>query len=511
MTGRGDDPEVLVVGAGPTGLVLALWLRRLGVRLRLIEQAREPGLTSRALAVQARTLELYRQLGIADAFVKDGYFFDALNLWARGQLAGHVAFGAMGVGVSPYPHMFIFPQDQHERFLGERLRELGVEIERGVALAGFDDLGDRVVARLRGAGGGELGCECAFIAGCDGAHSSTREALGVGLPGGTYQQLFYVADVQASGAAINGELHVALDDNDFLAVFPMKGAGRARLVGTVDPARAKDTDQVEWSDVSESVLARMRLDIERVNWFSTYRVHHRVAEQFRRGRAFIVGDAAHIHSPVGGQGMNTGIGDAVNLAWKLADVLRRRAPDALLDSYQTERIAFARALVATTDRVFQIATRPGALAGQLRSRVIPALLPPLFRLASLRRLLFRLVSQTRISYRSSALSQGSAGKVHGGDRLPWVEHADDAGDNFAPLRSLRWQLHIYGGSSPSLAALCQAHGWPWHEFPWSASVEQAGLAKGGAYLLRPDGHVAWCGDHSDHESLARYAESRGLR
>ena len=164
----------------------------------------------------------------------------------------------------------------------------------------------------------------------------------------------------------------------------------------------------------------MRIDVERVNWFSTYQVHHRVADRFRSGRAFLLGDAAHIHSPVGGQGMNTGIGDAVNLAWKLAAVLRERAGVSMLDTYEPERIAFARRLVATTDQAFTGVSSSSVTARTLRLHLVPALLPRLLTLQAVRRLAFRTISQTAINYRGSALSEGRAGRVHGGDRLPWA-------------------------------------------------------------------------------------------
>ena len=176
-----------------------------------------------------------------------------------------------------------------------------------------------------------------------------------------------------------------------------------------------------FDDVTGRAIEHMRLTIAKVNWFSTYRVHHRVADRFREGRAFLLGDAAHIHSPVGGQGMNTGIGDAVNLAWKLAAVLNEAPADSLLDTYEAERIGFARRLVATTDRVFTLVTKRGALAQRVRTTVIPLLLSWLLRLPPFRRFAFRTVSQIGIEYRKSPLSAGAAGSVRGGDRLPWVE------------------------------------------------------------------------------------------
>ena len=177
---------------------------------------------------------------------------------------------------------------------------------------------------------------------------------------------------------MNGEMHVALDTTDFLAVFPLKGEGRARLIGTVREEAEHQHENLSWNDVSKRVIEWMRIDVERVNWFSTYRVHHRVADHFRKGRAFLLGDAAHIHSPVGGQGMNTGIGDAVNLAWKLAAVLHGRANASLLDSYEPERIAFARRLVATTDRAFTGVTSRGAIARLVRLHIVPLLIPARF-------------------------------------------------------------------------------------------------------------------------------------
>src|SRR3989441_6793753 len=153
------------------------------------------------------------------------------------------------------------------------------------------------------------------------------------------------------------ELHVSIDESDFAGVFPLKGEGRVRLIGTIRPGAEKEGEHLGWEDVGKNVLQRLRIDVRRVNWFSTYHVHHRVARRFRQGRAFLLGDAAHIHSPVGAQGMNTGIGDAVNLAWKVAAVVEGRAPDSLLDTYESERIVFARRLVGTTDRVFTVALR----------------------------------------------------------------------------------------------------------------------------------------------------------
>jgi 2-polyprenyl-6-methoxyphenol hydroxylase-like FAD-dependent oxidoreductase len=500
--------DVLVIGAGPTGLVLTLWLTKLGVKVRIVDKTAEPGTTSRALAVQARTLELYSQLDLAGEVIARGHKDPAVNFWVRGKKAARLPFETVGEGLTPYPFLHIFPQDQHERLLIERLQTLGVAVERRTELVGFDDTGDRVIARLRGFDGAEETCEAAYIAGCDGARSIVREIIGSGFPGGTYRQIFYVADVEAAGPPIDGELHVDLDEADFLAIFPLAGEGRARLIGTVRDERADHADTLKFEDVSDRAIQNLKVEIRKVNWFSTYHVHHRVTDHFRDGRAFLAGDAAHIHSPAGGQGMNTGIGDVINLAWKLAAVLGGRAPDSLLDSYEAERIGFARRLVATTDRAFSIATADGALADILRTRIAPMVLSNVVRIEVAREFLFRMVSQITLNYRDGPLSAGKAGRVHGGDRLPWAPA--EAEDNFASLAALVWQVHVYGAASEALVEWCGNSGLPLHVFAWRPEHETAGLTQNALYLLRPDSYVALVDPTGSPDALQQYRAARSI-
>ena len=501
--------DVLIIGAGPTGLVLALWLTRLGVKVRIIEKTATPGTTSRALAVQARTLELYRQVDLADTVIAKGHRTPAVNLWVGGERKARMSLNDMGKGLTPYPFMHIFPQDEHERLLVAKLEALGVSVERKTELLHFAEQASGVSARLREADGRESDCEATYLAGCDGARSKVRETIGTGFPGGTYEHLFYVADVQATGPAVNGELHIDLDEADFVAVFPLAGEGRARLIGTVRDERAGRADALTFEDVRNQAIGQMKLTVDKVNWFSTYHVHHRVTQHFRKGRAFLIGDAAHIHSPAGGQGMNTGIGDAINLAWKLAAVVKGRASDTLLDSYEAERIGFARRLVASTDRAFTFATGQGRLAAFVRTRLAPVVLPALFSLGVVRKFAFRTVSQTMINYRSSQLSRGTAGQVQGGDRLPWV--ATGGVDNFAPLTSMDWQVHVYGEASSELTAWCERRGLPLHVFAWRPEHGDAGLARNALYLLRPDTYVALAEAGGSTDALDRYFAETAIR
>jgi 2-polyprenyl-6-methoxyphenol hydroxylase-like FAD-dependent oxidoreductase len=502
------DPQVLIVGAGPTGLVLALWLAKAGIPLRIFDKTDAPGTTSRAIVMHARNLEFYRQLGIDHFAVDGGVEVKAINLWLRAKHVGRVSFGNLGVAISLYPYALIFTQDLQEQMLVEQLKLAGVNVERETELVDFAFEGDGVSAELRKKSGECEVVKAAYLAGCDGGHSTVREKLGIDFPGGDYADTFYVADIQGSGPVLNGDMNMALDEADFLAIFPMKGEGKARLVGAV----RKDLDDrkdLGWDEVSPVILRDLKMNVEKVKWFSTYRVHHRVAQHFQKQNAFLLGDAAHVHSPVGGQGMNTGIGDAVNLAWKLAAVLQGVSPASLLETYEPERIAFARRLVATTDRAFSFMSSRGRIATQLRLHIVPRLLPFLSRFAAIRRFLFRTVSQIAIKYPQSALSHGPAHTTSGGERLPWLQFTDGSGkcaDNFSSLNARAWQVHRYGDAAPALQAMCDSRGLQLEIFPWNSGAQAADLKKNAAYVVRPDGYIAIAVDDADPAKISAYLE-----
>jgi 2-polyprenyl-6-methoxyphenol hydroxylase-like FAD-dependent oxidoreductase len=505
-----NDSDVLIIGAGPTGLVLAIWLTRLGVRVRVVEKLSAPEATSRAIGVQARTLEFYRQIGFADTLIAHGRKASATNLWVDGRHVVRFPFAEMGGDICAFPFALVISQDIHERLLEEHLAGLGVSVERRTELVGFKEENGCVVAQLKRPDGSSETCRAAWLAGCDGAHSLVRQSLNIDFAGGTYADRFYVADVHADGPALNGEMLVALDRRDFLAVFPLPGEGRARLIGTV--RAGAESGVVEWGDVNRNVIETLRMNIRRVNWFSTYRVHHRVAAKFRSGRVFLAGDAAHIHTPVGGQGLNTGVGDAVNLAWKLAAVLRGRAAESLLDTYEPERMAFARMLVDTTDKVFAGVTSQTAFDRWARRNLVPCVLPQLLRISHVRQFLFRTISQCAVSYRASSLSVGRAGGVHAGDRLPWMKPLS-AGpeDNHAPLVSLDWQVHVYGAAGPAIQRLCAERKLALRVYPWCSEFGRAGFQRDAIYLVRPDGHVALAQAEAGTDAIAAYLDSRSLQ
>ncbi|KAJ5766769.1 uncharacterized protein N7511_004385 [Penicillium nucicola] len=515
--------EVLITGAGPTGLVLALWLHKQGIKTRIIDQAGAPAKNSRALVVHARIIELYRQLDLADNLLEIGYKLPATNLWVHKRHKAHIPLGDFGDELTPYPFMLTVPQDEHERMLEKRLNDLGIFVERRVKLLGFVDHGSNITATLfRDAEGISETFDASYIVGCDGAHSVVRHAIGAKYEGETYKPLFYIADVESRDQTLaNGEGHLMVSNDTFNLIVPYNKEGHVRLVGVTIPdssdetqhhALAEEEHKITFDDVQPQIEEAMDLEIEKVNWFSTYRSHHRVAEKFRKNRAFLVGDAAHIHSPVGGQGMNTGIMDAINLAWKLATVLKKEMDDEakhqLLGSYDSERRAFALKIVTSTDAGFTTLTSKGIFPHILRNWLIPYLLPLAVKFEHARTQIFRGGSQLICNYRGSSLSQdGATGMVQSGDRLPWTKMSQ--GDNFSTLRDIGWQIHVYG-ETRSLGEWAQRRAIKIFVFQWDEQCAKTGLIKNAVYLLRPDHYIAGIFEGPVESELENYFSARGL-
>jgi 2-polyprenyl-6-methoxyphenol hydroxylase-like FAD-dependent oxidoreductase len=463
------------------------------------------------MVVQARTLEFYDQFGFAEEVLAQGVIADAAHVLEGGEQGRPrevttIRFKDLGDGISPYPFALAYPQDDHERFLIGKLKAAGCEVNWRCKLNSLSEYADGFRAEIENNESREE-ARADYICGCDGTHSCVRAALGIGFPGGTYDQLFYVADVRIT-RTFDRDLYVNLGKHTLTLMFPVRSSGMQRLIGLVPPELC-DRTELRFEDIREHVEGQLGIRVSEVNWFSTYRVHHRVAERFRAGRAFLLGDAAHIHSPAGGQGMNTGIGDAMNLGWKLAQVLEECAAPALLDSYEPERIGFARSLVATTDRAFTRRVAEGATGEVTRRIIAPLIFSVATRFAPTRHAIFRVVSQARIHYPDSPLSQNSAGHVHGGDRLPWLGPGEP--DNFAVLRSLDWQLHVYGDISEDLALACRERGLVTHGFEWNGRSRAAGFKRDAAYLVRPDGYVAVALADQSAPVLNNFLDRLGLR
>lgn len=474
------DTEVLVVGAGPTGLMAALVLARRGVSAVVIDTKAGPTRESRALAVQARTMEIYDQLGLVDQVLAGGYPATRFQVRPDADPSG-LSFAAAQQGATRYPGMHIFEQSRNEELLSSALTSAGGGVRwqhRLVDLVDGTAAPDgRLVALVEGAHGLSR-VRARWCIGADGAASRVRRMLDVPFEGVTDDATFWVADLRGVSGLPDHAVSARFGGATFAVFFPLGPGGHARLISMADG------DTVDQESALAGARSDLGLDCTGVDWFSTYRVHHRVAVRFRKGATFLAGDAAHVHSPVGGQGMNTGLQDAHDLALLLADVAQGHLAVAALDRYESERRPVALRLVRATDRVFGLIARRGHGTAWLRrgiSRVVGALAPRVLG-SSLGARPGGWLGQYRIRYHF--VPKGTATPAWAEDpvvglRLPPV------GDNADPLRSLGWQLHTYGGSvvRPDVP--------DWVDGPFDLGQDpRTALRPDRMYLVRPDGFVA---------------------
>jgi 2-polyprenyl-6-methoxyphenol hydroxylase-like FAD-dependent oxidoreductase len=509
------EADVLVVGAGPTGLMLANQLVRRGVRVQIIDRHAGPSLQTRALGVQARTLEIYAKLGIVDRALELGKRGTGATLWAQGRKMGRVPLSERGQDATPYPYILILGQDDNEKIMGEKLDTLGVKVRWNTELIGLDQEVDSVTAKLKLADGTSQAMRVPWVAGCDGARSAVRELSGITFPGAPYEHVFFVADVEMTGRMAPEEVNIYLWREGFHLLFPMRGQDHWRIVGIL-PEELRGKDDLAFEAVIPSLRkeAGAGLDFKACTWFSTYRIHHRSAARFRDRRCFLLGDAAHIHSPVGAQGMNTGLQDAYNLGWKLALVVKGRAGEALLATYEDERIPVARRLLNTTDRAFKLVVADNWLAGMFRTKILARIAAFAMSRKAIQVFAFRTVSQIGINYRKSPLSKSSQllpeAAPQAGDRFPWLRLQLKAGgpveDLYSKLGDTKFNLIVIGQlleKTPDLGGLLNVYGIPL--LPGnSAELARLHVPQPSFYLLRPDGHVGLCGRQLDPAGLARY-------
>ena len=435
--------DVIIIGAGPTGLALACQLIRYGIDFVIVDKNETTTPHSKAIGVQARTLEIYEQIGLADKLVAAGQIVERARMIVGGEVRGEANFREFGKGMSPYPFVLIVEQGRHEKLLHEYITANGKEVSWRTELQSFSQDETGVSCVVRQANGETESIEGKFLIGCDGAKSPVRHSLGLTFEGSTFERIFYVADVEIDWDFPHDAGHAFLLKSNLLVFFPMPGDKRWRIVGTFPEEFAKDEGDVLYEEIEEQIKrdAALDIDITKVNWFSTYKVHTRRVNRFSEGRCFLAGDSAHIHTPAGAQGMNTGIQDGYNLAWKLAMVLGGHADDRILETYNEERLENAKDLLETTDRFFNLAASPEPIMSFLRTHVFPYVAGVAFSLDAVRKFLFPRVSQIAINYRRGRLSEheGDSGlDVKAGDRMPYF--IADGASIYDRLREPRFHL-----------------------------------------------------------------------
>ena len=499
-----DPADVLVVGAGPTGLMLANWLVKLGVLVLLVDAKAGPTRESRALGIQSRSMEIYDQLGVVDDVLARAVHADSMRQGFERTSFAPIPLTALGRGITPYPGIHLLEQSANESLLLRHLELLGGSVRWRHRLVELAQDAHGVRAVVDGLHGRRT-VRARFAVGCDGAGSTVRDLCGIAFEGTTSRQTFYLIDALAVTGLAPASVNIRQGASEFLLAFPMRAddAGRNghRLIGVADdaPAVTEESARRRLADVFD-------VQYEDSRWFSTYRVQHRIAQRFRDGGVFLAGDAAHVHSPVGAQGMNTGLQDAHNLAFKLADVLRGRAPDTLLDRYAAERTPVAERLLRTTDAFFRGITSRSGVATSMR-RYLPRVLLPVI-VAFLPRLpvgrrVAGYLGQLRIHYRMTEGPRQRRRDAVVGRRLPWT------GSNHEALRSADWQLHLYAadqadtGTARAVAVELQL---PLTCFPSTGSTA---LKSGILYLVRPDGFVA--GASCPEEAIEAFRSAGGFR
>jgi 2-polyprenyl-6-methoxyphenol hydroxylase-like FAD-dependent oxidoreductase len=528
-TSPGDQFDVLVVGAGPTGLTLAAQLRAFGATVRIVDRQLDRVHESRALAVQPRTLEILRGLSVTQELLERGNNAVWVQLHAGGHAVRIRLFG-LGLADTAYPFLLFVSQAETEQVLLDHLAARGVGVERGVELVAFhaDPIG--VTCTLRHADGQTERVHSRYLVGCDGAHSTVRRRAGIPFQGGAYPQTFALADLEVDGSLDGDTAYAWLGEVGLVFLFPLGRPASWRLLAMHptlqrhrEPARPSLQELQPLADAFTGGRLRLRDPV----WLTYFRLAHRHAARYRAGRVFLAGDAAHVHSPAGAQGMNTGIQDAWNLGWKLALAARGIANETLLDSYDAERRPVGRFVVRFSDRAFAVATSTNPILRTLRTRVVPRIVPLALRFDRGLAYGFRTVSQLGISYQHSpAVQDGRPAPRRGptaGDRLPDARVARDGQECWLgeclvqPCFHLLLCGHPGGWDAGRLAAVRARYAGTLavHHLAREAArgalhdVDGQALARLGVkgtaqYLIRPDGHIGYRCAGTDLDGLQRY-------
>jgi 2-polyprenyl-6-methoxyphenol hydroxylase-like FAD-dependent oxidoreductase len=482
------DVPVLIVGAGPTGLTAALELSRLGVGVRIVDRAPERSLTSRALGIQARTVELLRVRGVGDELVELGNPARSTTLYSEGRRLAAIELRRMP---SEFNYVLLLAQSDTERLLTEQLNRQGVKIERGVELTAVTQKQDSVSAVLRSGDGAEEVVDASYLIAADGPHSAIRNALGLPFTGRSLTHNYVLGDLHLAGAVPEDQLSIFLARNGFLAVFPM-GDGRFRFMATDPDGVTGDAGDPTLEDIQRLYDRTVHLPAQlyNLNWSSRFRINSRQMTTLREGRVFFGGDAAHVHSPAGGQGMNAGIQDMINLCWKLAMVLNGQARDELLDTYQSDRLPVIRQLVRMTER----ATRAFNSTNSLVHAAITRLAPIVLARSRVQDTAAPRLGQLAANYRGCPIAKGGGriGSLRAGDRVPDLGVGDGRLYDLLDLSTLT--LFVTGDRIPEACL-------PWRDTIALRHVSIDAVPSGWL-LVRPDGYLAAAGGPDDGAVLS---------
>ena len=500
--------DVIIVGAGPTGLMAANQLNRFGIDFIIIDAKSGPTVESRAIAVTARSLEIYQQMGLSDTVVEKGAKINSFNFYYGGKRKAEIKIGAIGVGLSDFHYLLAFEQSKNEELLCENLKHNHKDVLWNTEFVELKEHQNsiEIIAKQNNQ---SISITAQYLVACDGAKSPIRHQLNFTFHGGTYENKFFVADVVMNWALEYDKLVVAPSEKNFCGFFPLKGDKYYRVLGTL-PKEYFNNENITFPDIEKVVIETIGLPVnfEKVNWFSIYKLHHRCVDNFNSGRVFLAGDSAHIHSPAGGQGMNTGLQDAYNIAWKLAFVLKKYANPNLLTTYNEERLPFAHWLLKFTDRAFNIMTSDKWFIAKFRKYFAINMIGLLLSGERFKPMIFKTVSQIGYSYNTKALSATAITKqkllFKTGDRLPFLK-----ANYYTNFKEACFHLLHIGYNKPGSLTVEQIN----KPFPFPIKIVESNLSEHWNelgvrselfILIRPDNYIAFISDNFDEKQLKTY-------
>ncbi len=412
--------QIIIAGAGPTGLMLANQLTRFEIDHIILDQKSGPTDQSRALVVHARSMEIYEQLGLSSQIVAEGQKNDGMTLYKNGKIAASVTIVNPDENASPFPYLMMYEQSKNENLLYKNLLAQNRSVQWNTCITGIEQVNELYILKAK-QGDNDIVYECRYLIACDGSKSLIRDFSKMPFTGGSYLNVFFVADTGVDGGFSSKKVSLFVRKDGMNILFPMKGENHFRVLGIL-PVEYYHKYNLPFEEILDKVKEGMQtpwVHFYDTNWHSTYRSHHKKIYRFSKGNIFFAGDAAHVHSPVGGQGMNTGLQDAYNLAWKLALVQKGKALPSLLSTYHEERNPVAAKLLQTNDKMFSFMSTNSFWYNLFRLYFLPFFIPLITKSKTVRRQIFHQVSQIQINYTSSSLAKGKAGKIKAGRRLPY--------------------------------------------------------------------------------------------
>ena len=487
--------QVIIIGAGPTGLSMAVQLLRHNIDFIIIEKNEKTTPFSKALVIQARTLEIFYEIGLAEKAIKEGRITTSVNLFYKDKKKTTINISGLGEGLSVFPFALSLEQSKTEKLLVDYLAAHGKAIYWQTEFIRFEQ-SENVKVYCKDANGLEQIVEAEYLVGCDGASSIVRHQMDLAFLGDTVPKMFYVADVKLNSPVINkDELFIFLIKKGFVLFFPMEGKGHYRVIGVL-PDKTEVADNFTFKEIEPSIKEQITTELvfEEIKWFSTYKVHSRKAGSFINGRCFIAGDAAHIHTPAGGQGMNTGIQDAYNLAWKIAFTIKNKANSLVLESYNTERVENAKHLLQTTDRMFDMVAGSGIFWNFVRLKIFPLAARFFSKNSIINKYIFPLLSQIGIAYPNSVLTiTSNIGNIKAGERMPYFIFKN--GKNiFDYLKDPVFKILFFGDNQQNMKEQIPVLKFQIATFYFSEIPKSIFQNHFDFYiLLRPDNHISYVG------------------